>query len=144
MDAQADSPSKVKCFQIAVNHNPWLAIAYFQCGVANWFLKEFEEAILNFNDAIKCLRGNDYIDYTQLGLSYKLHVCEVLFNRGLCYIYLQQKEYGLSELRVASLKKAHPDHDVIDEAIAHEAQVSAKATSIWQHIRAPEISVLTT
>lgn len=64
------------------------------------------------------------IDYAQLGLLFKLYSCEVLFNRGLCYIYLQQKDAGLQDLQYAVKEKVVEDHDVIDEAIREEADVS--------------------
>jgi hypothetical protein len=65
------------------------------------------------------------IDYAQLGLLFKLYSCEVLFNRGLCYIYLQQKEAGLQDLSYAVKEKVVEDHNVIDEAIREEAEVRA-------------------
>lgn len=111
----------------------YLAVAYFQCGVSNFLLGEFEEALTNFNDSIACLRGNDAIDYTQLGLKYKLHFCEAIFNRGLCYIYLQQKHLGMEDLRTASSRKATGQHNVIDEAIQEEAEVNnhSFSYSVW-------------
>jgi len=63
------------------------------------------------------------IDYAQLGLLFKLYSCEVLFNRGLCYIYLQQMEAGMQDLAYASKEKVVEDHNVIDDAIKEEAQV---------------------
>lgn len=62
------------------------------------------------------------IDYTQLGLLFKLYSCEVLFNRGLCYIYLQQKQLGMDDLAYAVKEKIVEDHNVIDEAIQDEAE----------------------
>lgn len=92
--------------------------------MSNFLLGEFEEALANFNDTILCLRGNPHIDYTQLGLKYKLHACEAIFNRGLCYIYLQQKGLGMQDLKAASAIKCTAEHSVIDEAIEEEANVS--------------------
>ena len=69
------------------------------------------------------LRGNTYINYEQLGLKFKLYSCEVLFNRGLCYIYLQQIGVGLGDLSYAAKEKVTADHDVIDDAIREEAEV---------------------
>ena len=63
------------------------------------------------------------IDYAQLGLLFKLYSCEVLFNRGLCYIYLQQKDAGMQDLSYAVKEKVVEDHNVIDEAIREEAEV---------------------
>lgn len=113
----------VEYYQRAVYLDQYLAVAYFQQGVSNFLLGDFEEALANFNDTLLYLRGNTYIDYEQLGLKFKLHSCEVLFNRGLCYIYLQQKEAGMEDLFYASKEKAVRDHGVIDEAIREQAEV---------------------
>lgn len=97
-------------------------MAYFQQGVSNFLLGDFEEALANFNDTLLYLRGNTVIDYSQLGLLFKLYSCEVLFNRGLCYIYLQQREPGMQDLSYAVKEKVVEDHNVIDEAIRDEAE----------------------
>lgn len=84
---------------------------------------------MNFNDTLKFLRGNTYIDYEQLGLKFKLFSCEVLFNRGLSYIYMSQIQTGLADLNYAAKEKVTPDHDVIDEAIREEAEVGTLTAS---------------
>lgn len=109
----------------------YLAIAYFQQGVSNFLLGNFEEALANFNDALLYLRGNTLIDYDQLGLKFQLYSCEVLFNRGLCYIYLQETETGMKDLSYASKEKVKPDHDVIDEAIREKAEVCILQNLEW-------------
>jgi hypothetical protein len=75
------------------------------------------------------------IDYAQLGLMFKLYSCEVLFNRGLCYIYLQQKEAGMQDFSFAVKEKVVEDHNVIDEAIREEAEVSQDDVSARQSLR---------
>ena len=105
----------------------YLAVAYFQQGVSNFLVEDFEEALANFNDTLLYLRGNTYIDYEQLGLKFKLFSCEVLFNRGMCYIYLQQKEAGMGDLSYAAKEKVTPAHDVIDEAIREQAEVRSES-----------------
>lgn len=100
-------------------------MAFFQQGVSNFLIGDFEEALANFNDTLLYLRGNRWINYEQLGLNFKLYSCEVLFNRGLCYIYLEQKLAGLGDLKYAAQETEDPSrHDVIDEAIKEEADVS--------------------
>ncbi|MCJ1484824.1 hypothetical protein MMC06_004997, partial [Schaereria dolodes] len=111
----------VECYLRAVGQDQYLAVAYFQQGVSNFLVGDFEEALANFNDTLGYLRGNTFINYEQLGLKFKLFSCEVLFNRGLCYIYLQQKAAGMGDLSYAVKEKVTPDHDVIDEAIKEEA-----------------------
>ncbi|KAK4167687.1 PaNoxR NADPH oxidase activator encoded by the PaNoxR protein [Cladorrhinum sp. PSN259] len=112
----------VECYQRAVKLDQYLAVAYFQQGVSNFLLADFEEALANFNDTLLYLRGNTLIDYGQLGLLFKLYSCEVLFNRGLCYIYLQQMEAGMQDLEYAVKEKVVEDHNVIDEAIRDQAK----------------------
>jgi tetratricopeptide (TPR) repeat protein len=114
---------QVECYQRAIRLDQYLAVAYFQQGVSNFLLGDFEEALANFNDTLLYLRGNTMIDYAQLGLLFKLYSCEVLFNRGLCYIYLQQKDAGMQDLNFAVKEKVVEDHNVIDEAIREEAEV---------------------
>jgi tetratricopeptide (TPR) repeat protein len=121
--------SQVKCYEDAIKADKYLAVAYFQQGVSNFLMGDFEEALANFNDTLLYLRGNKYIDYQQLGLKFKLYSCEVLFNRGLCYIYLQQVDQGLQDLSFAAKEKAVPDHDVIEEAIREQAEVRASIPS---------------
>ncbi|KAJ5327863.1 hypothetical protein N7452_008253 [Penicillium brevicompactum] len=111
----------VECYQRATGLDRYLAIAYFQQGVSNFLLGDFEEALANFNDTLLYLRGNTSIDYEQLGLVFRLFSCEVLFNRGLCYIYLRQMNPGIQDLEYAAKEKVTPDHDVIDDAIRENA-----------------------
>jgi tetratricopeptide (TPR) repeat protein len=124
---------QIECYQRAVRLDHYLAVAYFQQGVSNFLVGDFEEALVNFNDTLKFLRGNTFIDYDQLGLKFKLFSCEVLFNRGLCYIYMGQMETGFADLTYAAKEKITPDHDVIDEAIREEAEVRVVATS-WTRL----------
>ena len=86
---------------------------------------DFEEALANFNDTLLMLRGNRFINYEQLGLKYKLYSCTVLFNRGLCYVYMKSNSIGMQDLKYAAEEKETEEHDVIDEAIADAALVSS-------------------
>ncbi|KAF2860262.1 NADPH oxidase regulator NoxR, partial [Piedraia hortae CBS 480.64] len=106
----------------AVGRDRYLAVAYFQAGVSQFLLGRFEAAHRSFSDALLHLRGNNYIDYDQLGLHFKLYACECLFNRGLCAVYLQQRDIGLKEITSARNCKVVKEHDVIDEAIRESAE----------------------
>ncbi|KAI9924955.1 hypothetical protein AWENTII_006590 [Aspergillus wentii] len=112
----------VEYYQRAVSLDQYLAIAYFQEGVSNFLLGDFEEALANFNDTLLYLRGNTSIDYEQLGLKFRLFSCEVLFNRGLCYIYLRQMGPGMQDLEFAAKEKVTVDHSVIHDAIRERAE----------------------
>jgi len=92
--------------------------SYFQCGVSNFLLGRYELALKDFEDALLYLRGNQAINYEQLGLKFRLYMAEVLFNKGLCLVYLGTPEEGLQDMREAQKEKATEEHNVIDEAIA--------------------------
>lgn len=107
----------------AIHLDQYLAVAYFQAGVSDFLIGNFEEALAEFNDALLYLRGNNNINYEQLGLRFKLFSCEVLFNRGLCYVYLQAVDTGLQDMIDATREKVIEDHGVIDDAIKDKAEV---------------------
>jgi neutrophil factor 2 len=92
--------------------------SYFQCGVSNFLLGRYELAFSNFEAALLYLRGNQAINYEQLGLKFRLYSAEVLFNKGLCLVYLGSQDDGLQDMREAQKEKATEEHNVIDEAIA--------------------------
>jgi tetratricopeptide (TPR) repeat protein len=107
----------VQQFMAAIALDPFLAIAYFQCGVSNFLLSRYDVALQNFDDALLYLRGNQTINYEQIGLKFKLFSPEVLFNKGLSHIYLGYPAEGLAEMEDARNLKVTDEHDVIDDAI---------------------------
>ncbi len=76
----------------------------------------------DFDETYAHLRSNQYIDYDQLGLKFKLWSAEVLFNRGLSQIYDGNLSMGMRDLDAAQKEKAADDHAVIDDAIADEGR----------------------
>ncbi|CAG8492000.1 3650_t:CDS:10 [Diversispora eburnea] len=111
-----------RSYKKSVKLDLYFAVSYFQKGVSHFLLGEFEKALANFNDALLYLRGNMLIDYEQLGLKFRLYSCEVLFNRGLCYLYLGKTEQGMGDFAYASKEKQTEEHNVIDEAIQVQGQ----------------------
>lgn len=108
----------VEQFIAATQLDLYLAVAYFQCGVSNFLLTRYDLAYKDFDEALLYLRGNQSINYEQLGLKFKLFSAEVLFNKGLALIYMGRLEEGLIELDEAKREKATDEHNVIDDAIA--------------------------
>ncbi|KAG1728355.1 hypothetical protein EDD22DRAFT_930256 [Suillus occidentalis] len=107
----------VQQFMAATALDPFLAIAYFQSGVSNFLLERYDIALQNFDDALLYLRGNQAINYEQIGLKFKLFSAEALFNKGLSHIYLGYPTEGLAEMEDARNQKVIEEHDVIDDAI---------------------------
>ncbi|KAJ7436161.1 hypothetical protein B0H11DRAFT_2111589 [Mycena galericulata] len=115
--ALGEHEAAVGHFIQATLRDPHLAVAYFQCGVSNFLLARYDLAYRDFREALRRLRGNQNIDYEQIGLVFKLFSAEVLFNQGLCLLRLGQVEKGLRDMKTASQVKATQDHVVIDDAI---------------------------
>jgi len=107
----------VERFIEATNLDQYLAVAYFQCGVSNFLLARYELACKDFEEALLYLRGNQAINYEQLGLKFRLFSAEVLFNKGLSQIYLGSVSEGLADMEEAKRDKATEEHNVIDDAI---------------------------
>ncbi|KAI9479736.1 hypothetical protein BX667DRAFT_466871, partial [Coemansia mojavensis] len=95
-----------------------LVVAYFQRGVSYMVRQKNAEALADFNSALKYLRDNEFIDYTQIGLDYKVYTCEVMYNRALCFFCLGQEEDAQADLADASKRVAEERHSWIKRAIA--------------------------
>ncbi|KAK7691652.1 hypothetical protein QCA50_005051 [Cerrena zonata] len=107
----------VEQFVGATQLDQYLSVAYFQCGVSNFLLQRYEMAYKDFDEALLYLRGNQSINYEQLGLKFKLFSAEVLFNKGLSQIYMGRLNEGLMDMEEARKEKATEEHNVIDDAI---------------------------
>ncbi|XP_016835224.1 NADPH oxidase activator 1 isoform X3 [Cricetulus griseus] len=71
-----DPEAALRAFDQAVTKDTCMAVGFFQRGVANFQLERFQEAVSDFQLTLAQLRGNAAIDYTQLGLHFKLQAWE--------------------------------------------------------------------
>ena len=60
-----------------VEKDPHMGIGYFQLAQTYYQQQNYDKAFKSLEKARACLRGNNFIDYKQLGLLYKLYECEV-------------------------------------------------------------------
>ncbi|ORZ25684.1 hypothetical protein BCR42DRAFT_445434 [Absidia repens] len=111
-----DHQHALEVFAKAIELDPYFSAAYFQSGVSNIMLGEFRQAVKCFDLAYKNLRGNKAINYRQLGLDFTLYACEILYNRGMCQIYLDNAERGMADLNQAQQLKMNDQHRIIDQA----------------------------
>ncbi|XP_063063103.1 neutrophil cytosol factor 2 [Engraulis encrasicolus] len=81
--ANKDLEAAEKAFDFSIGKDEHLAVAFFQRGITFFKRENFEEALADFNNAFRELRGNNLIDYKPIGLSYKLYASEVLHNMAL-------------------------------------------------------------
>ncbi|KAL0075727.1 hypothetical protein F4703DRAFT_1966600, partial [Phycomyces blakesleeanus] len=112
-----DHQRALAAYSRAISMDAYFAVAYFQKGVSQFVMNNMEAAMHDFDNAYQRLRGNEMINYTQLGLAFRLYACEVLFNRGVCQLYLGKIDAGLTDLYHAQKAKMTEEHDVIDQAV---------------------------
>lgn len=67
----------LKNMKETVQKDQHLAIAHFCSGLVEAKLRRYREAISDFDKAVEKLRSATFIDYTQLGMGYKLMLSEI-------------------------------------------------------------------
>lgn len=88
-----------------------MVVGYFQKGVLEWIVGQFEDAIESFTNALNHMRQHTFIDYRQLGLNYVLFSFEVLFNRALCHLALNDTTRAICDLEDAQKNKGIREHE---------------------------------
>ncbi|XP_026634493.1 NADPH oxidase activator 1 [Microtus ochrogaster] len=111
-----DPEAALRAFDQAVTKDPCMAVGFFQRGVANFQLERFQEAVSDFQLALAQLRGNAAIDYTQLGLYFKLHAWEVLYNTASAQCQAGLWTKAADTLEEAISKWPEGAQDILDTA----------------------------
>ncbi|PWA03485.1 hypothetical protein BB558_000358 [Smittium angustum] len=118
LSQKGEHEKAIQAYKTALSLDQYLSVAYFQKGVANMIIQNNSEALNDFVDSFLYLRGNDYIDYSQIGLNYKIFACEVLYNRALCQFCLGDIKDAQKDLKSALSLKSKDRHNWIDKALA--------------------------
>ncbi|KAJ3271508.1 hypothetical protein HDV01_006559 [Terramyces sp. JEL0728] len=80
----------------ALDQDKFLAVAAFQKGFACSMQGKFYEADECYRAVLELLHENEYIDYQQLGMEYKVYRCETLYNLGICCYQLEKDRESAS------------------------------------------------
>ncbi|KAI9277568.1 hypothetical protein BY458DRAFT_453140 [Sporodiniella umbellata] len=112
----------IASYNKAIELDPYLAVAYFQRGVSFFIKNDMMRAELNFSQALEKMRGNDIINYYQLGLQFRLYSCEALFNRGICQLKQGKMDAGLTDLYHAQTAGTTTEHTIIDQAVRDQGR----------------------
>jgi len=104
----------------AIACDKFMAIAFYIRGYCHFILHEYEEANNDYSLGIEHMRGNDSVDYTQLGLAFKLNACELYFNRALCLFAVNGINEANADLNT-SLKRSLGDGGILDPSIISQA-----------------------
>ena len=128
---QIDSPSAVIHFNIGccylqlkqyekaqqsfldcVNRDKYLAVGYYQLGVAQTFMGYYSEAIESFKSCLDAMRGNKVIHYKQLNLPCKMFASDVHLNLALIYLFSGAFDNAVEDLSTACELESSRDHFV--------------------------------
>ncbi|XP_060245619.1 NADPH oxidase activator 1 isoform X4 [Meriones unguiculatus] len=119
-----DPEAALRAFDQALTKDTCMAVGFFQRGMANFKLERFQEAVSDFQLALAQLRGNAAIDYTQLGLHFKLQAWEVLYNKASAQCRAGLWTNAVDTLEEAISKWPEGAQDILDIAL-DQAQVVA-------------------
>ncbi|XP_067893495.1 neutrophil cytosol factor 2 isoform X2 [Heterodontus francisci] len=106
-----------KAFDKSISRDEHLAVAFFQRGIILYKNEKYEEALRDFLEAFNRLRGNQLIDYNQLGLRYKLCTCQVLHNVALVHATMQNWDKAEEALKKAETYKTEAKPNFVDQAL---------------------------
>ncbi|XP_055456480.1 NADPH oxidase activator 1 isoform X2 [Psammomys obesus] len=112
-----DPEAALRAFDQALTKDTCMAVGFFQRGVANFQLERFQEAVSDFQLALAQLRGNAAIDYTQLGLHFKLQAWEVLYNKASAQCQAGLWTNAVDTLEEAISKWPEGAQDILDIAL---------------------------
>ncbi|KAJ8324132.1 hypothetical protein BDV3_001994 [Batrachochytrium dendrobatidis] len=108
-----DHASADMLYSSALASDPFLAVAFLQKAYAYFMLEDYSRAERCYNKLFELLRENDYIDYAQLGLKYRLYRCEVHFNKAMCAFMSADNARGVQGIAAAQKCARSADHQAI-------------------------------
>lgn len=106
-----------KAFEESVDKDKMLAVGHFMLGNVSLALNRNEDALESFNNANFYLRGNKLINYQQLGLKYKLYLCEILANRAISHARLGHIQEARDDFLNALQSKVEARHCIIEDSL---------------------------
>ncbi|XP_029294654.1 NADPH oxidase activator 1 [Cottoperca gobio] len=95
----------LKALDLTIAKDERLAVGFFQRAAVMMKIDRLEEALSDCIWAQKHMRGNTVIDYTQLGLQFKLYSWQVLYNAAAVYCRMGQWEQAKEVLLSASQER---------------------------------------
>ncbi|KAH6567173.1 hypothetical protein BASA50_009599 [Batrachochytrium salamandrivorans] len=108
-----DHVSADNMYSAALASDPFLAVAFLQKAYAYFMLEDYSRAERCYNKLFELLLDNDYIDYAQLGLKYRLYRCEVHFNKAMCAYMVGDDARGVQGVAAAQKCARSQDHQAI-------------------------------
>jgi tetratricopeptide (TPR) repeat protein len=90
-----DYESSEIMFSQSLRQDEYLCVGYLQKGYCLFMVNDFDTALKCFTFSLQLLLDNDCIDYSQLGLDFKLCRCELLYNMAICHEQLgNERDYS--------------------------------------------------
>ena len=91
-----DYENAIKCFTKSILSDEYQLVSLFQRGNLYFSMSVLDMAVQDYTRMLEIL--HDDCNYSQIGLEYKLYIAEVLFNRALCYLGLEEREKAQQDL----------------------------------------------
>lgn len=107
-----------RSFLACIDRDKYLAVGYFQLGVAQTYMEYYQEGIDNFNGCLGAMRGNTFIQYKQLNLACKIFASEVRLNIALLYLFSGESDLAMQELQQAAELEAKSNNFVHTALVA--------------------------
>ncbi|XP_056274347.1 NADPH oxidase activator 1 [Pseudoliparis swirei] len=107
----------LEALDLTISKDQRLAVGFFQRAAVMMQVGRLEDALSDCIWAQKHMRGNTVIDYRQLGLRFKLHSWQVLYNAAAVYCRMGQWEQAREVLLSASQERGGGRGGTIEVAL---------------------------
>ncbi|XP_060066004.1 neutrophil cytosol factor 2-like [Ylistrum balloti] len=98
----------IKYLTNAIAKDPHLAIAYYHRGLHYYAKKQYDRAQQDFNSSEEKMHGRPVLDYSQLGMAFKLHSAEVAITKAAVWQRKGESEKAL-EIVITASQEAEED-----------------------------------
>lgn len=98
----------VKYLTDAITKDPHLAIAYYQRGLHYFTKKQYDRALQDFNSAEEKMHGRPVLDYSQLGMAFKLYSAEITITKAAVWQRKGNTDHAV-EMVITASQEAEED-----------------------------------
>ncbi|OWF41894.1 neutrophil cytosol factor 2-like [Mizuhopecten yessoensis] len=99
----------VKYLTEAIEKDPHLAVAYYQRGLHYFTKKQYDRALQDFNKSEEKMHGRPVLDYSQLGMAFKLHSAELTITKAAVWQKIGHSKQEIEESVIKASQEAEED-----------------------------------
>ncbi|XP_033732264.1 neutrophil cytosol factor 2-like [Pecten maximus] len=98
----------VKYLTEAITKDPHLAVAYYQRGLHYFTKKQYDRALQDFISSEEKMHGRPVLDYSQLGMAFKLYSAEIAITKAAVWQRKGNSEHAI-EMVITASQEAEED-----------------------------------